>query len=566
MSAPKIHLQLQHAVGLHRSGQLDEAVRAYKKVLRKDARAVGALNLLGLAEFQLGHLPEAADALSRAARLNPDLPNVDFNLGRVLQAQGRLDEALTCYQRAVARSPQDAEALTNLGTVLSALTRYDEAIAVYRRAAALAPRSPDIWHNLGNAYRAADKYDDAVTAYRSDLALRPDHVPALDSMSCLLYRLGRYEEASEASQHLVAVDPGNLDHHNNLANALSCLGRDDEALSAYDRALALDPTAAVPLYDKGAFLLSRGRFAEGWPLFASRWKVPANASKWRDYRGPRWAGDKVDGTLLVWAEQGLGDQVLMCSMVPELRAYASKVVLEVEPRLVRLLQRSFPDISVIAQEPQLYDGPIAAHCPLGDLPQYLRPDAGSFERAASSYLAADQGVAADLRRRLTGDGRRVIGLSWASVHPQYGGTKSARLADLAPLMSLSNCRFVDLQYGDTRSDREQVARESGLMVEHLDNVDNTNDIDRLTALMAACDAIVTVSNTNAHLAAAQGKPTFILLSDGTALIWYWMKRGPSTPFYASARLFRKGHTQSWSDLTATAVAPAVSSCLDRQTA
>ena len=139
MPPPKPDPLLQQAVDLHRSGRVDEAVRAYKNILRKDARAVGALNLLGLAEFQLGHLPEAADALSRAARLDPDLPNIDYNFGRVLQAQGRFEVALGHYQKAVAKAPQDAEALSNLGTVLAALNRSEEAIVYYQRAVSSIP-------------------------------------------------------------------------------------------------------------------------------------------------------------------------------------------------------------------------------------------------------------------------------------------------------------------------------------------------------------------------------------------------------------------------------------------
>jgi tetratricopeptide (TPR) repeat protein len=549
--------QLQQAVTLHRAGRLEDAVRAYKTVLRDDERAVGVLNLLGLAQFQLGQLPEAIDALGRVAHFDPNFPNIDFHLGQVLQAQGRLEDALDRYEKAVARAPQDAGALTGLGTVLAAMKRYDEAVAVYRRAATIDPRSGELWHNLGNALQSAEQYDEATAAYQRELELRPDHVPALDSLCRMLFREGRHKEAIEVGKRLIALEPDNPEHPSNLANALSFLGRDEEALAAYDRAAALDPASVFPLYDKGIFHLSRGDFAEGWRGFRHRWEVKGFASKLQKYPQPLWTGQHVDGTLLVWREQGLGDQILMSSLIPDLVSYADHVVLEVDPRLVSLLQRSFPGVSVVPQTQQPYSGPIAAHCPLGDLPQYLRPDARSFENAGAGYLHVNQETAHALRRRLTADGRRIVGLSWSSVHPEHRRSKSARLADFAPLLRLANCRFIDLQYGDTRQERDEAAREAGLVVEHVDDIDNTNDIDGLAALMAACDAVVTISNTNAHLAAAQGKPTFVLLSDGAGLIWYWMKRGSSTPFYASARLFRQGTGQPWSDLVATTVVPAV---------
>jgi hypothetical protein len=128
-------------------------------------------------------------------------------------------------------------------------------------------------------------------------------------------------------------------------------------------------------------------------------------------------------------------------------------------------------------------------------------------------------------------------------------------------LRLPNCRFIDLQYGDTQLERESLAKDSRISIEHLPDLDLTNDLDGLAALMSACDAVVTVSNTTAHFAAALGRPTYVLLSDGSGLIWYWMKRGDTTPFYAHARLFRKQDTQSWLDLVANDVVPRLSEYL-----
>lgn len=562
MSTAHINLMVQQAVDLHRAGRIDEAVRAYRKVLRKDARAVGALNLLGLAEFQRGRLPEAADALTRAARLNPDLPNVDYNLARVLQAQGRNADALKHYEKAVARAPGDTEALSNLGTTLAALGRHDDAIVHYRRALAVNPGFADAWHNLGNALKAIDRYDEALAAYGELLKLRPNHVAAIGSMAYLLCRLDRPREAIAYARRAVAAEPDVVDHRMNLANALAADGEDDAAEAAYDGALALDPASAETLWNKGLFLLSRGRFAQGWPLYERRWDARGTNLKRRPYTAPHWSGAPVDGTLLVWAEQGLGDQVLYASMMTDLRGRAEAVTLEVDPRLVPLMARSLPGIGVVARNDVPYAGPVAAQAALGGIGRYLRPDAASFRPAADGYLKVDTERAAALRARLRDGGRRVVGLSWASVNREVGRAKSARLAELAPVLALAGCRFIDLQYGDTSAERAEVEAALGVRVEHLDDIDNTNDIDGLAALMAACDAVVSVSNTNAHLAAAQGKATFVLLSDAGGVFWYWMKRGETTPVYASARLFRKSSGQSWSELAQTAVAPRLRGYLD----
>jgi tetratricopeptide (TPR) repeat protein len=557
MPAPPTNL-LQQAVELHRAGRLDEAVRLYKKILRKDDRAADVSSLLGLAEFQLGHLPEAADALSRAARLNPDLPNIDFSLARVLAAQGQHREALTHQQKAVAKAPHDAEALNDLGTTLAVLGRPDEASECFQRATAINPQFVGAWYNLGNALRAAHRYEEALAAYTRALALKPNLVAAMDSLAHVLGRLGRPREAIDYGKSAVAADPNIAQHYLNLATALAADGQDDEALAAYDRALTLDPGSTDARWNKGQFLLSRGRFAEGWPLLEERALTESTKAGRRTHPAPRWAGERVPGTLLVRAEHGLGDQILDAGMIPTLRAYAEHVVLEVDPRLVPLLARSFPNVTLVPQTDTPFAGPVTAQAALGYMGRHLRPDAASF--SSGPYLAVDRPRADALRARLRRDGQRIIGLSWGSTNPQMGRSKSARLAELLPVLQLPGCRFVDLQYGDTRADREQVKAATGVSIEHLDDIDNTNDIDGLAALIAACDAVVTVSNTNAHLAAAQGKATFVLLSDA-GLFWYWMKRGSATPFYPSARLFRKTPEMQWPDLAATAVVPALTSYL-----
>ena len=161
---------------------------------------------------------------------------------------------------------------------------------------------------------------------------------------------------------------------------------------------------------------------------------------------------------------------------------------------------------------------------------------------------------AQLRERLKPDERIVIGLSWVSHNPRSGMSKSARLSDFAGILGLPNCRFVDLQYGDTLAERQAVERELGVQVERLEDIDNTNDIDGLAALITACDVVVSVSNTTAHLAGALGRPTWTLVPHGHSRIWYWFKEGEGSPWYPSVRVRRQAIAQPWRGL--------VESCVD----
>ena len=200
-------------------------------------------------------------------------------------------------------------------------------------------------------------------------------------------------------------------------------------------------------------------------------------------------------------------------------------------------------------------GRVDSHVPIGGLGRHLRPNWESFPRREFGYLVADSTRTMALRERLRspGDHRKVIGISWKSKHPRFELEKSARLQDFEHLLRTPDFRFVDLQYGETSADRLSVEADCGVRVEHFDDIDNTNDIDGLAALISACDAVITVSNTTAHLAGALGRPTWVFLPLGHARWWYWFKEGDDCPWYPKLKLMRQARGQSWKQLIAAHV-------------
>jgi len=414
---------------------------------------------------------------------------------------------------------------------------------------AIKPDYLDALNNRAIALYLLQREEDALAATDAALAIDPRFVGALNNKGNVLLAQGKFAAALANYEAAIAVDPNFADAMFNCGNALAALDRAGEAERCYDKTIAMQPHVAEIKVNKGLFCLARGRFAEGWPLYEARWSGGMRGVDHRAYALPRWNGEPVD-RLLVWGEQGLGDQVLYASMLADARARATSVVLEIEPRMVALFARSFPDIEVVGLGNELHPGAADAHVPISGLGKFLRPDWASFARSSERYLTADPARATALRERLAADGRAVIGLSWRSSAKTMGRSKSARLHDFEPVLRLPGCRFVDLQYGDTRADREAVARDLGLTVERLDDIDNKDDIDGLAALMTACDAVVTVSNTTAHLAGALGRPTFVFVPFGNSQIWYWFKEADTSPWYPHARVRRQANGQPWCDLIA----------------
>ena len=533
---------------LTRLGRNEDALASFDRALALGAATASLHGGRADALVALHRLDEAVASYDRALAIRPDSANDWCNRGAVLHDLRRHEQAAESFSRAIALARDFAPAHYNHGNALAALNRHEQALASLERAIALEPGYVDAHNNRANALDQLGRHADALASVDCALAIEPGHRAALVTRAVILRKLGRTEEALASCDRALALMAEDPEAWIVRGDILVDLERFEQAAASFDRVIALDPGAAAPKWNKSFICLGLGRLAEGWALYEHRW-AGAKGLVPRAYQQPRWNGARVDGTLLVWGEQGLGDEILHASMIPDLMQRTGSLALEVEPRLVSLFARSFPGVTVVPLAPALYTGPCVAQEPIAGLGRHFRPSWEAFPKRERGYLVADDARSRTLRQRL-GDGRTVIGLSWISKAPIGGEQKSARLADFAPLLRSPGYRFIDLQYGDTSAEREAVARELGIRVERLADIDNTNDLDGLAALMAACDAVVTVSNTTAHLAGALGRPTWVMVPHGHARIWYWFRDRDESPWYPRVRVRRQQRGQPWSDLIA----------------
>ncbi len=516
---------LNYNLGTMLSGlrRYQDAVPHFRKAIESDPADVEAYNGLGSALNSLGRADEAVTHFERAIALRPSYAPAHHNLAKLLFAGKKFEQAAAHYKSALANDPGMMSAQLGLGMTLRQLGRLDEAMDVYANAVDRWPASAEAHCDFGAALDEAERFGEAIEQQQKALALDPRYAIAHFWLASTYFVQNKYELAQEHYQRAstLGLPP---DQAFNAKLAINwCLyhrGQYHEALAGLDALIAEDGgRRREARTEKGVMCLRHGDFAVGWPLYEYRPGVGAGIS--REQKTPRWKGAAVRGTLWVWGEQGLGDQILHASMIDDLRARADAILLEIEPRLVSLFARSFPGVTVVPFDSQLPEDSIAAQTPIGSLGGHFRLDWASFPQRERGYLTADPARAAALRERLAVGGQKIVGLSWRSVRQRLGAHKSARLADFAPVLKLPGVNFVDLQFGDTAEERAAFERDTGISVTRLEDVDTTNDIDGLAALMTACDAVVSVSNTNAHLAGALGRPTWVFAPFGFSRFWYW---------------------------------------------
>ncbi|WP_300303783.1 tetratricopeptide repeat protein [Ferrovibrio sp.] len=581
---------------LYAMGDAAAAESAYRRALSLDASYADAHANLGNLLAGRGDYVSALDSFRAALTAVPGHPAAQRGMIAALLSMQNHAKAVRVAATAVQAEPQAADLRDLAALALRGERQYDKALAQHRKALALAPDELAYREHYAVtlvAMHRVEAYREAVAEFETILARDPDRLDSLIGLGVALIRSQRPAAALQPLQRAIARDGNHVEALINYATALAYVGRIEEAVACGERAFALAPDDCMVLCLRGGMrahigdfdgaladfaaaqaarqrrmpewladaalnhallLLSLGRLSEGWPSYAARM-----ASEHADPRGmvisrllPAWDGVVRQGQrILVWGEQGVGDQVIYASMLPDLKARGADFLFVCDHRLVPLFRRSFPEMRT---EPAA-EGELPAlatqadvQVGLGSLGQWLRPNLAAFP-PPQAYLRPDPEQVETFRRRYQAHGRRaVIGLTWRSRNMRSEAYKSIPLLDWAPLLRQRDVLFVDMQYGDTTEDRHAVREALGVDILHDDSVDALNDLDRFAAQAAALDLMIGGSNSGLHIAAATGQETWALLPGGSGRLWYWFLGRDDSPWYPHLRLFRQrpgGRSDDW---------------------
>jgi tetratricopeptide (TPR) repeat protein len=537
---------LNSALEHHHNGRLAEAGQFYRTILAANPAHPDCLHLLGMIAYQAGDFDTAADLIRRAIATHAKAATYHMNLGTILHAQGKLDEAETLFRHALALKPDVAEAHVNLGNVLQARGEFDASVLCYERALALKPDSAEAHGNLGNAHQSQGQTDLAIACYQRALAIRPDYAEVYCNLGNASQAEDRLDEAVAFYQHALTLKPGYPGAFYNLGNVRRAQGDVEQALLQFANALALRPDYTQAAFAEALAHLLGGDFTTGWQKYERRWHSIDHDTPRRSYSQPLWAGGKLaSGSLLLWGEQGVGDEVMFAGLIPDATRSGNQCILDCDPRLQSLFARSFPSAVVLSgcgpeSHPELQ---ITSQLPTGSLPSLFRSTPSAFAATGSPYLIADPAQQQRLLARYT-DGRTLIGLAWYTNNRKTGRQRSIDLSLLAPLFPQPGdpFRWISLQYGDhDQLEQQASAAAAPLLVDR--SVDPLADMDLFAAQIAAMDLVITIDNSTAHMAGALGVPVWVLLP--FAADWRWLLARDDSPWYPTMRLFRQPKPGDW---------------------
>lgn len=535
---------LQDALNLHQQGRLREAEKLYMRALKAAPDNFDALHLLGLINAQNGQMGEAHRLMSAALKINPNVPDVLINFANVLHGLKRDDEALASIDKALALRPGDPDALLQRGNALIALNRPNDALSCFNAVLERNAGHRDALLNRGVAHATLGHHEQALADFDAILARTPTDTETLYNRGTALIELGRYAEALLAFDNVLAASPQHLRAWTNRGRALQALNRHEEATASFDKALAIDRNYGDAHFNAALSLLTLEDFRRGFADYEWRWKRSGMTDARRGYRGRLWLGEfPLDRrTILLLAEQGLGDTIQFVRYAPLLAQMGANVVLEVQPELKALLSTVSGVASCHARGETL--PPFDVYCPLGSLPLALKTEASSVP-ATLPYVHTDDAQIAKWRPALeTLPGKRVA-LAWAG-HARHANdrNRSIDLKLLEPLFKCEGVSFVSIQR-DLRGDDASRLAQFGIT----DFGPRLADMTDTAAVLALADLLVSVDTSVVHLAGAMGREAWVMLPFTPD--WRWTLTNERSPWYPTMRLFRQRTPGDWPNVIAT---------------
>jgi tetratricopeptide (TPR) repeat protein len=507
-------------------GDLDGAIECYETAIAADPAHAMAHYRAALVLQHLGRHAEADEHYGSAVEVEPELADAWVDWGNLAYGLGDPAAAISRLETALEAVPDHRRALHNLATILLADGDFDSARDLFERA--IAAGNAESRLGLANAQSAAGDLETAVRSYEAIIAADRGNAVAHYQLGLALQRLGRFEAALSHYREAARLRPGFLQPLVNSAQTLMDMGDLGGAEETYRRVIGSDDPAfrARGEFGLSQLALRRQDFEHGWAGYERRLDIEADGRRWETKGAPRLGKRDLEaaGRVAIWSEQGIGDQILFSTLLPEVVDAGIEAVVEIDPRLAAAFRRSLPALRFATgtQFEEAFDR-CRFQLPLGSLAQLFRPNLDSFARQPRALLKADPARVAQVRASL--DDRPKIGISWRSIQPL--ATRFLESAKSAPLEHFgvfdgTGATLVDLQYGDLEEERGAFDDRHPRLRRRIAGLDAFNDLEAVMAAIEACDLVITTSNATAHLAGAVGKRTWLLCLAANPPFHYWV--------------------------------------------
>jgi len=507
MSINKLFIKAEDAF---KNGNYEESRKILKSILRKLPSNINALNYLAFVELKLNNQVDAVKLFTSSLLFKFEQPEIHFNLGN-------------CYLE-----KED----------------YDLSEKSYKQSLILDPKNPLTYVNLGKVYFKTNKLVEAEKNYFQALSIDKKNLNAFFNLAFLYNFKGNYHEASKIYEDLIKKNINSSELRYNLAIAYDNQGKYKEAVKNYQEAIKLNNNNFFAKFNLSCLYLHQQNFEKGWDLYKNRWHLLKKNIVFESL--PECKDINNSDNILIWGEQGIGDQIIYSSMLKDLPR-SKKITISIDKRLIPIYQRSFSYLNFICfQDAEKNEKLYSSHIAMADLGVFYRNNSKSFSNQPIGFLKPNLEELKVIKKKIHSYQKKICGISWKSKNEKIGHAKSLKLEDMSELLSMKNLSFYDLQYGETDKEKDYLKKKYNIDINSIENIDKFNNLDGLLTLIEACDYVVTSSNVTAHLAGALGKETFLLVPKNIGALWYWHGTKNSL-WYPKVKIFQQNEEGKWAN-------------------
>ena len=529
---------------LFNAGEFKKSMILCQEIIGIDSLFYHAYNRIGLCYIKIKNEEQAADFFEKSIKINPDYLEGLTNYGYALQKLKKYSLAAVQFEKVLTKNPNSEEAFVNLIKVYFDDGHLLKSIEIARQGLLVRPKNVPILKNLISSLVLLNRLGEALVACKEILSIDNSDAETTNMMGTIYEKKGLYDQAKNQFLKALQLDENLVQARINIATLYQLEGNDEKANEIYNDVVKEQTDNVEVLYRRSAFAFKQENFQEAWRYYEYRWEsFPLNKTVWPIRNKPVWKGEK-GGSLVLWKEQGIGDQIILLSLVPEVKNMCSTLSIYADPRLQSLCERAMPEINFISDEIALEEENFDYHLSLGSVPGLVRNNIRDFDRTVSGYFKADPNRVESIRKELLLDGKTVIGISWKSFKSLNQTKKSVQLHDMERIFSGLNVVLVNLQYGDVDDEIREFREETGIEVVQCASVDNREDLDGLAALIEVCDLVLSTSNVTIHVAGALAKETWVLLPHVIVNFW-WLTERPKSIWYPSLTLYRQPTFDDW---------------------
>ena len=506
-----------------------------------------AWKILGFLLLQENKINESITSLSNATKLDPKDYETYNNLGRAYLATGKLNDAEIAFIQSTSLKSDYFPAQYNLAMTYGKLGKLVEAEEIYKIVIKLNPNHAEAYYYLGNILVKLNKPDKAEKAYLNAIKIKPDYSICFNNLGVIYWGKGMFEESEKNYKRAIAIDFNNLDAYCNLGVTLQYMCKFEEAEDNYKKAININPNYPEAYSNWALTLMYKGSYKESFELSEWRWKTKNNKNKKFETNKPLWNNEN-NKIIYIWREQGIGDEIMYCSMINELiEEKSAKIILNCDKRLEPLFKRSLNNNIIYKDDTSILESDFDCHIPMASLANFFRSDTKKFKKTFNGYLNYNKDKTNQMRSNLTKDNAtKIIGISWKTTSSkELAQYRNITLKELIKCINGPNVKLVNIQYGNTTEEILKLKKEIDIDIVSFTNIDSFNDIDSLASLMAACDVIVTIDNSTAQLAGSLGLNAKLLLSSAPDV--RWGHKGTSCIWYNSVKIYRQINLGDWSE-------------------